>query len=182
MPPSESTTFQSLTGAGVLMKMLRYDLGEIAVTDAAIDLTFGSQLGHAIIAMKPAYPGHAKKVGRLVAAMTLIKRVTIVDDDVDIRDHDHVDWAMNARYNPVRDTVLIDDVLYPGGLDSSVRTATEEVSLGSKIICDATLKVDPGTFSLPPKEVMMKGLDLWKRVGLPEFEIPKRAMLRIDRP
>jgi hypothetical protein len=53
--------------------------------------------------------------------------------------------------------------------------------MASKVVCDATLKVDAGTFSLPPREIMMKALDLWKEVGLPEFEIPKRAKLRIDR-
>ncbi len=180
MPPSESTVIQSLTGAGVLLKRLRYDLGETAVTDAFIDLTFGSQLAHGIIAMKPGYPGHAKKVGRLVAIMSSIKRVTVVDDDVDIRDHTHVEWAMNSRYNPARDTVLIDDVFFPGNIDPSLRSTSSEVAMGSEIVFDATLKVDAGTFSLPPKEIMMKALDLWNEIGLPEFEIPKRAKLRID--
>jgi len=53
--------------------------------------------------------------------------------------------------------------------------------MASKVVCDATLKVDAGPFSLPPKKIMMKALDLWKEIGLPEFEIPKRAKLRIDR-
>ena len=181
MPPSESTTIQSLTNAGVLLKMLRHDLGEVAVRDVFIDLTFAGMLGHAIIAMKPGYPGHSKKVGRLVAAMSPIKRVTVVDEDIDIRDHTHVDWAMNSRYNPSRDTVLIDNVYFRVGIDPSVRSATSDVAMGSKVICDATLKVDAGPFSLPPKAIMMKALDLWKEIGLPEFEIPKRARLRIDR-
>ncbi len=181
MPPSESTTIQSLTNAGLLLKMLRHDLGETGITDVFIDLTFGGMLGHAIIAMKPGYPAHSKKVGRLVAAMSSIKRVTVVDEDIDIRDHTHVEWAMNSRYNPVRDTVLIDDVYFRVGIDPSVRSTTSQSTMGSKVVCDATLKVDAGTFSLPPKEIMMKALDLWKEIGLPEFEIPKRAQLRIDR-
>lgn len=181
MPPSESTTIQSLTNAGVMLKALRYDLGEPSVSDVFIDLTFGGLLAHAIIAMKPGYPAHSKKVGRLVAAMSPVKRVTVVDDDVDIRDHSHVEWAMNARYNPARDTVLIDDVYFPINMDPSVRSQTSQSTMGSKVICDATLKIDAGTFSLPPREIMMKALELWKEIGLPEFEIPKRARLRIDR-
>jgi len=181
MPPSESTTIQSLTNAGLLLKMLRHDLGETGVTDAFIDLTFGGMLGHAIIAMKPGYPAHSKKVGRLVAAMSSMKRVTVVDEDIDIRDHTHVEWAMNSRYNPARDTVLIDDVNVPVNMDPSLRSSTSQSTMGSKVVCDATLKVDAGTFSLPPKEIMTKALDLWKEIGLPEFEIPKRAKLRIDR-
>ena len=176
MPPSESTTIQSLTNAGVLMKYLRYDLGEPSVSDVYIDLHYAGMLGHAIIAMKPGYPGHAKKVGRLVAAMNfLLKRVTVVDDDIDIRDPMHIDWAMTSRYNPARDTILIDEVL--SKLDPSVLPG----SMASKVVFDATAKVDAGTFSLPSKEIMMEALDIWKELGLPEFEIPKRARLRIDR-
>ena len=181
MPPSESTTIQSLTNAGMLLKMLRHDLGEPGVTDVFIDQTFGGLLAHVIVAMKPSYPAHSKKVGRLVAAMSPLKRVTVVDEDIDIRDHTHVEWAMNSRYNPSRDTVLIDDAYFPINMDPSVRSATSQNTMGSKVVCDATLKVDAGTFSLPPKEIMMKALDLWKEIGLPEFEIPKRAKLRIDR-
>ncbi len=181
MPPSESTTIQSLTNAGVMLKLLRYDLGENTVSDVFIDLTFGGLLAHAIIAMKPGYPAHSKKVGRLVAAMSPIKRVTVVDDDIDIRDHSHVEWAMNARYNPTRDTDLINDVYFPINMDPSVRSRTSQSTMGSKVVCDATLKIDAGTFSLPPKEIMMKALALWKDVGLPEFDIPKRAKLRIER-
>lgn len=187
MPPSESVTIQSLTNAGLLLKTLRQDFGETTVSDVFIDLTYGGQLGHGIIAMKPRHPGHAKKVGRLVAAISALKRVTIVDDDIDIRDHLHIDWAMNCRYNPVRDTTLIDDVylrIKPGQfcLDPSVFSPTSPSTMGSKVICDATSKIDPGTFSLPPKEIMMKALGAWKAAGLPEFDIPKRAKLRIDRP
>jgi len=181
MPPSESTTIQSLTNAGVLFKNLHDDLGEISVTDVFIDQNFGGNLGHVVIAMKPSYPAHSKKVGRLVADMTSIKRVTVVDDDIDIRDSTHVDWAMNSRFNAARDTMVIDDVFVPTNVDPSVRTPGSGFSLGSKLVCDATLKLDAGAFSLPPKEIMAKALDLWKEIGLPEFEIPRRAKLRIDR-
>jgi UbiD family decarboxylase len=185
MPPSESTTIQSLTNAGILLKTLRYDLGEVTVSDVFIDQTFGGLLAHAIIAMKPGYPAHSKKVGRLAADISSIKRVTVVDDDVDIRDHTHVDWAMNSRYNPARDTILIDDIYLrtkagESCIDPSVFSRTSQSTMGSKIVCDATLKSDSGPFSLPSKEIMMKALDVWKQLGLPKFEIPKRAKLRIE--
>lgn len=181
MPPSESTVMQSLTNAGMLLKMLRDDLGETSVSDLFIDLTFGGLLAHAVVAMKPGFPAHAKKVGRLIAAMSPVKRVTLVDDDVDIRDHTHVEWAMNSRFNPARDTVLIDDVYFPTQIDPSLRSATTQSTMGSKIICDATAKSNAGELSLPPRDVMEKALALWKRLELPDFAIPRRARLRIDR-
>jgi 4-hydroxy-3-polyprenylbenzoate decarboxylase len=177
MPPSESTVIQSLTNAGVLLKTLRHDLGETAVADVFIDLHYSGGRGHTIIAMKPGLPGHPMRVGRLAAALRpySIKRVTVVDDDVDIRDPLHVEWAMNARFNPARDTVLIDEV------SSSLDPGTLAASKTSKIVCDATQKTDLGAFSLPGPEVMAKALDLWKELDLPEFEIPKRTRLRIER-
>jgi len=180
MPPSESTVLQSMTNGPLLLKTLRHDLGDTSVEDVHIDLTFGGLLAHAVIAMSPRHPGHAKKVGRLVADMSPIKRVTIVDADIDIRDPLHVEWAMNAHYNPARDTDIIKDVFFPMGMDPSVRVDNQMSDMGSKIVIDATQTIDAGEISLPPKEIMMKALDLWKEVGLPDFEIPKRARNRID--
>ncbi|MCC6890924.1 MAG: UbiD family decarboxylase [Hyphomicrobiales bacterium] len=180
MPPSESTTIQSLTNAGLLLKILRHDLGESAIKDLYFDLNYGGSLGHAIVAMNPAYPGHSKKVGNLVATISLAKRVTVVDSDIDIRDHVHVDWAINARYNPSRDTILVTDVYFPPNMDPSMRSANGQETMGSKIILDATKKTDLGLFSIPSKDIMLKALDVWREVGLPDLSIPKRAKLQID--
>ena len=181
MPPSESTTIQSLTNAAMLLKILRCDLSETSVSDVHIDLTFGGLLAHCIIAMAPQYPGHGKRVGRLIADMTPLKRVTVVDRDVDIRDPLHVDWALNALFDAKRDTVIIDDVYFPLDMDPAVRGAQTLGAASSKMVLDATQKIDAGTFSLPPKEMMMRALDVWRETGLPEFRIPKRARLRLER-
>jgi 3-polyprenyl-4-hydroxybenzoate decarboxylase len=146
-----------------------------------IDLTFGGLLAHCVVAMTPQFPGHGKRVGRTIADTTLLKRVTVVDADVDIRDPSHVEWAMNSRFSPARDTVIIDDVYVPLQIDPSVRDAYGVVSQGSKIILDATQKIDSGPFSLPSRALMTKALDVWKECGLPEFTIPKRADLRLDK-
>jgi 4-hydroxy-3-polyprenylbenzoate decarboxylase len=181
MPPSESTVMQSLTNAGVILKVLRHDLGEIAVRDVFVDLTFGGLLGHGIVAMKPRYPGHGKRVGRLVADMTPLKRVTVVDDDVDIRDPSHIEWALNARFDPVKDSVIIDDVNF-GNIDPSVTQINGRPGPGSKLVIDATEKTSPGTFSLPTKDHMMRAQALWSELGLPALDVPKRLRLRLDRP
>ena len=154
MPPSESTIVQSLTNAGVVQKMLRHDLGEYTVHDVYIDQTFGGLLAHVIIAMTPRYPGHAKKVGRMVADCTPLKRITVVDPDVDIRDSNHVEWAMNSRFDPARDTEIIEDVFFPMGMDPSIRVKDGTSDPGSKIVIDATETIDAGLFSLPSKEKM----------------------------
>ncbi len=181
MPPSESTTIQSLTNAGLLLKFLRHDFGDPSVKDVFIDLTFGGLLAHAIIAVAPRYPGHGKRIGRLVAEFAPLKRVTVVDADVDIRDPLHVEWALNACYDPARDTVIIDDVFFPLHMDPSVRTWDNKWTLGSKIVVDATQKIDSGLFSLPDRALMEKALETWRAAELPDFAIPKRAASRLAR-
>ena len=181
MPPSESTTIQSLVNAGVILQTMRDHIGDHAVHDVYIDQTFGGLLAHAIVAITPQVPGHGKRVGRTIADITPVKRVTVVDADVDIRDPSHVDWALNSRFSPQRDTVIIDDVYVPLQIDPSVRDARGNVTQGSKIILDATKKIDSGPFSLPPKAMMMKALEVWTECGLPEFEIPIRAKLRLEK-
>lgn len=181
MPPSESTVIQSLTNSGLLLKQLRHEFNETTVTDVHIDRTFGGALGHVVIAMTPSHASHGKKVGRLVAAATALKRVTVVDADIDIRDPAHLDWVLNSRFDPARDTVIIDDVFSPMEMDPSIRVADGTSDSGSKIVIDATQTIDSGEFSLPPKDVMMRALESWREAGLPELEIPRRATLRIDR-
>jgi UbiD family decarboxylase len=179
MPPSESTTIQSLSNSGLILKML-YDLGYDSVRDVYIDLTYGGLLAHGIVSMKSQYPGHAKRVGRTVANETSLKRVTMVDDDVDIRDPMHMDWALNSRMNAQHDVLVIDNVFTSAILDPTVRVRDGETEPSSKLVIDATEKGHPGEFSVPPKEMMMRALDSWKEIGMPELTIPKRTQLILD--
>jgi len=180
MPPSESTTIQSLTNAGQLLKVLRHDLGESGVKDAHCDLTFGGLLAHVTVAFQPVHPGDAKRIGRLIADLSLFKRITVVDQDVDIRDRQHTDWAMNSHYDPARDTIIIEDVFSPMGMDPSIRIVGDTAQPGSKVVIDATRTIDAGEFSLPARDVMDKARDTWRRADLPEFDIPKRLNFRLD--
>jgi 4-hydroxy-3-polyprenylbenzoate decarboxylase len=182
MPPSESTMIQSKSNEGLILKLLRHDHGETAVKDVAIDLTYGGLFAHCIVSMTPRDGEHAKRIGRLVAEQTLLKRVTVVDEDVDIRDPFHMDWALNSRYNPARDTIIIDNITTGIILDPSVRMVDgKPIEGGSKVVVDATEKAGSGDISLPPRDLMMKAKEIWDELGLPAFEIPKRTRLVLDR-
>ena len=181
MPPSESTVIQSKTQAATIFKTLRQDLGETSIHDVHVDLCFGGINAHGIVSMTPRHKGHAKRIGRLVATFSPLKRITIVDRDIDIRDPLHIDWAMNARYLPDRDTVILDDIYIRMNMDSSMGIGEERLPMGSKIVFDATQKGEEGVFSLPNQELMDKALASWKEAGLPDFDIPKRAKLRFER-
>lgn len=182
MPPSESTMIQSQSNEGLILKMLRHDHGETTVKDVAIDLTYGGLFAHCVVSMTPRDPDHARRVGCLVAENTLLKRVTVVDEDVDIRDPFHLDWALNSRYNPARDTLLIDHVTTGIILDPSVRMREgKPIESGSKVVIDATEKAGAGDISLPPRDLMLKAKEIWDELGLPAFEIPRRVRLLLDR-
>ncbi len=178
MPPSESTVLQSLANAPLVMHMLRNEFGEKTVCDAYIDLMFGGGAAHIVVAMKPLEPGHAMKVGRLIAENTLLKRITIVDDDVDPRDSIDLDWVMSSHYDPQRDTEIIGGIPMP--MDHAVTPDVQGRKLGSKIVIDATRSLETGSTSLPSREIMAKARASWDAAGLPKFDIPRRLKYRLD--
>lgn len=180
LPPSESVTMQSLTNAGVFLKML-HDMGYDTVHDVYLDLTYAGELGHAIISMTPQYKGHAKRVGRAIANETAVKRVTVVDEDIDIRDPMHMDWALNSRMNPQRDILIVDNMLIASVVDPTVRMEDGEPELSAKVVVDATEKDRSRELSFPLKEDMMHALEIWNEVGLPVFKIPQRTHLIMNR-
>ena len=172
MPPSESTVLQSLSNAPVVMHMLRSQFGEETVCDAHIDLMYGGGASHIVVAMKTLDPGHAKRVGRLIAENTLLKRITIVDEDIDPRDRTDLDWVMSSHCDPQRDTEIVRDIPMPA--DHAVAPNAQGRKLGGKLIIDATRSLDPGSNSLPRREFMDKARVSWDAAGLPAFDIPSR--------
>jgi 3-polyprenyl-4-hydroxybenzoate decarboxylase len=88
---------------------------------------------------------------------------------------------MNSRFDPARDTEIIRDVFFSMGMDPSIRVKDGTSDPGSKVVIDATQTIDAGLFSLPAKDKMTAALNSWREAGLPEFSIPKRARLRIER-
>lgn len=66
---------------------------------------------HAVVALRDPRPGDARKAMFAVwAAVNLIKRVVVVDDDVDPWDAVAVEWAMAVRMRADRDLVVVPGV------------------------------------------------------------------------
>src|SRR4029079_15732366 len=65
----------------------------------------------AVVSMKKAYPGHAKRVifgvWSFLRQFMYTKIVIVVDDDIDARDWRDVMWAVSTRMDPVRDLTLV---------------------------------------------------------------------------
>ncbi|ALS65361.1 UbiD family decarboxylase [Pandoraea apista] len=93
----------------------------------------------AIVQMKKAYPGHAKRVmfgvWSFLRQFMYTKFIVVVDEDVDIRDWKEVIWAITTRVDPTRDTTLVDQTPI-----DYLDFASPQAGLGSKMGIDATNK------------------------------------------
>ena len=72
------------------------------------------------------------------AAHTSMKKVIVVDEDIDITNYEEVHWAVLTRANPATDYIII-----PRSKGSSLDKSSETKS---KIIIDATIKGNPLEF------------------------------------
>ena len=93
----------------------------------------------AVVQMKKAYPGHAKRVmfgvWSFLRQFMYTKFIVVVDEDVDIRDWKEVIWAITTRVDPSRDTMLVDQTPI-----DYLDFASPVSGLGSKMGIDATNK------------------------------------------
>ncbi|PKO36516.1 MAG: 4-hydroxy-3-polyprenylbenzoate decarboxylase, partial [Betaproteobacteria bacterium HGW-Betaproteobacteria-6] len=93
----------------------------------------------AIVSIKKAYPGHAKRImfgiWSFLRQFMYTKTIIVVDDDIDIRDWKEVVWAMTTRMDATRDTTLVDNTPI-----DYLDFASPVAGLGSKMGLDATNK------------------------------------------
>ena len=98
----------------------------------------------AVVSMKKAYPGHAKRVmlgvWSYLRQFMYTKWVIVVDDEINARDWKDVMWAVSTRMDPARDITIIENTPI-----DYLDFASPESGLGSKIGLDATNKWPPET-------------------------------------
>lgn len=126
----------------------------------------------AVVRMKKAYPGHAKRVmmgvWSYLRQFMYTKWVIVVDDDIDARNWKDVMWAISTRMDPARDITIIEHTPI-----DYLDFASPDSGLGSKIGLDATNKWPPetkrewGTKIAMDKEVVKRVDEMWSRLGLP---------------
>jgi 4-hydroxy-3-polyprenylbenzoate decarboxylase len=126
----------------------------------------------AVVSMKKAYAGHAKRVmmgvWSFLRQFLYTKFVIVVDDDINVRDWKDVMWAISTRMDPVRDTVLIENTPI-----DYLDFASPESGLGGKMGMDATNKVGSETHRewgqkiRMDEDVVRKVTERWAEYGLP---------------
>ena len=126
----------------------------------------------AVVAIKKAYPGHAKRVMMAVWSylrqFTYTKWVVVVDDTIDTRNWDDVIWAISTRMDPARDITVLEDTPI-----DYLDFASPIPGLGSKIGLDATDKWPPETKrdwgrTIRMSDTVIEKIDqMWDEFGLP---------------
>ena len=93
----------------------------------------------AVVSIKKAYPGHARRVmfgiWSFLRQFMYTKFIVVVDDDINPRDWKDVIWAITTRVDPTRDTLLADNTPI-----DYLDFASPVSGLGSKMGMDATNK------------------------------------------
>ena len=126
----------------------------------------------AVVAIRKAYPGHAKRVMMAVwsylAQFMYAKFVIVVDEDIDARDWKDVMWALATRMDPARDITVIENTPI-----DYLDFASPESGLGGKTGLDATNKIPPETTRTWGRKIRMSDdiielvTEKWSRLGLP---------------
>ena len=125
----------------------------------------------AVVAMKKAYPGHAKRVmfgvWSYLRQFMYTKFVIVVDADINARDWKDVMWAVSTRMDPARDITVVENTPI-----DYLDFASPVSGLGSKIGLDATDKW-PGETNrewgrkIAMDEDVVKKFDtMWDELGL----------------
>ena len=126
----------------------------------------------AVVSIRKAYPGHAKRammaVWSYLRQFMYTKWVIVVDDDIDARDWKDVMWAIATRMDPARDVTIVENTPI-----DYLDFAAPESGLGSKIGLDATNKWPPetsrewGRLIRMDEDVIRTVTEKWPRLGLP---------------
>jgi 4-hydroxy-3-polyprenylbenzoate decarboxylase len=126
----------------------------------------------AVVTIRKAYPGHARRVmlgvWSYLRQFTYTKFVIVTDDDIDARDWQDVIWAISTRVDPARDLTILERTPI-----DYLDFASPEPGLGSKLGIDATNKWPPetrrdwGTRIRMSDDIVERVTRRWADYGLP---------------
>ena len=177
-PPSESSKIRQIGYEAAYFKSLQKDLSVPGILDVAFHESGGSA-AYCVIKLKKFHHSHVWQAlnGAAAFAAAYPKIIIAVDEDIDIRDPDSINWALSFRMQPHRDikvyqgkTSSLDPSTAP--LDSPGEERVYPLPNGnSALLIDATTKWSYPPVSLPRKEFMEKAKEIWEEMGLPSLKI-----------
>ncbi|HVN25009.1 MAG TPA: UbiD family decarboxylase [Syntrophorhabdales bacterium] len=159
----------SIGNEAQLLRTLRSFAGEFVV-DAAF--THGARRHHAVIKVRKTHPHHeGYQLNVAMAAFghgssTALDQVTIVDEDIDIRNYREVDWAVSTRCNFSKQVHILPEARsHQNNPIAGVRELSEEPIITGKMIVDATI---PWAYRVAEKS---PGITFFTRSSWPEVDL-----------
>lgn len=171
-PPSESSTMRRVGEEANLYKFLHNDCG-LPVTSVVFHEACSS-VGYCVVSLKKGHhPSQAwQALNGVVTQSAMRKFIVAVDEDIDARNADSVNWAMSWRVQPHRDIRIIKGMI--AELDPSLAPPAHsrqgypvEDGGASAILINATAKWPYPPLSLPTEPYMAQAKEIWKAEGLP---------------
>lgn len=136
-PPDEQSRYRAFLRSTVMFDQLE-QAGVPDIRGVWCHEVGGSRLWVAV-SIRQRYPGHARQVGHLAAAVRaggyLGRYVIVVDEDIDPTNLEEVVWAMCTRSDPER-SIDIMKRAWSGPLDPAIRPSQK--GFNSRAIIDAT--------------------------------------------
>lgn len=180
MPPSESSKVVQIGMEAAYYKHLRYDCNLSGILEVVFPEYSGGRM-MCIIRMKKRNPSDVWQA--LTAANGFsagrAKIIVAVDEDIDPRDPESVNWAIVFRMQPHRDLHVLrgrsgglDYSSYPPGAPLEERRFPDTLGASSLLI-DATLNWPYPPTALPKKEYMDRALELWGELNLGPLTLRK---------
>lgn len=171
-PPSESSTMRRVGEEANLYKFLHGDCG-LPVTAVAFHEACSS-VGYCVVTVKQGcHPSQVwQALNGVVTHSAQRKFIVAVDEDVDGRSADAVNWAMTWRVQPHRDIRIMKGMI--AELDPSLAPPAKsrsgypvEEGGASAILINATAKWPYPPLSLPTEPFMLQAKEIWEACGLP---------------
>jgi UbiD family decarboxylase len=187
MPPSDGHFVMEMGFLGPLWYYLTRKLKLKGLSNLAIARGSAS-LAILVAQIEKAHVKDSAAIGRALAKFNLGQKfIYLVDQDIDIRDQDTLNWALSSRVDPQRDIEFIKDFpTFQYDPSTLSRAAAEGKELGaapypsSVAIVNATVKCAVPEISLPGRSIMYEALSDWGATGLPPIT-PRRRLERLLR-
>lgn len=121
----------------------------------------GATRHHVVVSIRKRHPAEARNLAlALLAAPLGAKLVTVVDDDIDVFDPLHVEWAVNTRVQADQDVLILPN-LYSPTLDPSAPAARTTAKMG----IDATAPLGDREAYQPPRVLGLERFQLTPLLG-----------------
>jgi 4-hydroxy-3-polyprenylbenzoate decarboxylase len=178
LPPSDTHKLMQVAAEATYYSFLKYGSNNPQVIDVAFHES-GGGWNYCVVSLRKTHPTQPWQVLSAIAGFDPVvgKIVIVVDEDINPRDADAVNWALSFAMQPHRDLRIVtgrspalDPSAYPPGSSWEERSFPSPHG-ASALLIDATRKWPYPPVGLPKREYMDGALRLWRELGLPELRL-----------